>query len=322
MDEFEFIKAITPKKYNQPSLLKGIGDDTAVFRPTDVDVVTAVDTFVENIHFSHQTMRPHDIGYRALAVNLSDIAAMGATPKFYLVSIVVPESYSDNTLRQIFLGMREHAAIYGIDLIGGDTVAGKELTISITIIGYVAQNKARYRHTAADGDIVFVTGTLGDANAGLDILLLNKQVIDEAYFIQRHRRPSPRIAFAEKLKQLDRVTLNDVSDGIASELNEIAETSKVTITIDDSAIPIHDSFVQFHKQDQHHWKYFGGEDFELVGTVSEAEWESVKEIAKKTNTPITKIGRVAYNEEKSGHVYVQMENGIEQLNKAGYNHFK
>lgn len=320
MDEFEFINKITPTTYKQASLIKGIGDDTAVFRPSNVDVVTAVDTFVENVHFSKATMDAYDIGYRALTANLSDIAAMGATPKFYLVSIVVPESYSDNTLESIFAGMRELADQYSIDLIGGDTVSGQQLTISITIIGYVAQGEARYRHTAEDGDVVFVTGTLGDSRAGLEILLEERHADDAAYFIQRHRRPTARVHFAKALAELGRVTLNDVSDGLASELHEIAQASQVKIVIEDDKIPVHARFGQFTDVEQFDWKYFGGEDFELVGTARVQDWAQIKEIAEKVNIPITKIGTVAYNEGRDGQVYVQADGKQGRLEKHGYRH--
>src|SRR5690625_3808950 len=147
MDEFTLINKIKPSYYRQSSLIKGIGDDGAVFRETQRDIVTASDMFVENIHFSDQTMSPEEIGYRVLAVNLSDLAAMGATPLFYLVSIVVPKSWISN-INRVFLGMNQLAKEYKMDLIGGDTVTGDHLVISVNIIGNVERNKARFRSSA------------------------------------------------------------------------------------------------------------------------------------------------------------------------------
>src|SRR5699024_7226251 len=123
------------------------------------------------------------IGYRALAATISDLAAMGASPAFYLVSIVVPPSWSNDELLNIFLGMKELANTHKLDLIGGDTVSGKELCISITAIGYVPKDKARYRHTTRVNDVVFVTGTLGDSQAGLHILTNNYNYKNESYYI-------------------------------------------------------------------------------------------------------------------------------------------
>src|SRR5699024_8531183 len=144
--------------------------DAAVFRQTHQDIVTAVDTFVEDIHFSKKTMQAYHVGYRVLAANLSDMAAMGAKPAYYLTSIVVPEHWSMGELSSIFKGMKSLASNYNIDLIGGDSVSGEKLVISITVIGFVDKNKARFRHDAQAGDIVFVTGTLGDSQAGFYIL--------------------------------------------------------------------------------------------------------------------------------------------------------
>src|SRR5690625_4812517 len=132
MDEFSFINSIKQNHYRQSTIVKGIGDDGAIFRQTSQDIVTAVDTFVEDIHFSKKTVPPAFIGYRALAANISDLAAMCATPAFYLVSIVIPDTWSKDNIMEIFTGMKELANIYQMDLIGGDTVSGKELTISIT----------------------------------------------------------------------------------------------------------------------------------------------------------------------------------------------
>lgn len=322
MDEFQFIKSIKQKTYHQHSLIKGIGDDAAVFRDTTHDIVTAVDTFVDKIHFSKQTTQPFHIGYRALAANISDMAAMGAIPKFYLVSIVIPKNVGEKSLQSIFTGMRKIASLYKMDLIGGDTVSGSVLTISITIIGYVPKGKARYRSDAKDKDVVFVTGTLGDSRAGLHILMNNIDASFTHYFIKRHQMPTPRVTFAESLRPLKRVSLNDVSDGIANELREIAEASKVTIMIKDQEIPVSEHFSQFSRTQQYEWKYFGGEDFELVGTVPKQDWPIVKENAKKLMLRISKIGYVTYNEQLNGQVYVKKNNKIKLLNTFGYIHLK
>src|SRR5690625_146741 len=170
VDEFKFIEMIKQKYYKQPTLIKGIGDDGAVFHQPHQNIVTAVDTFVEYIHFSKETMSAFHIGYRGLAASVSDLAAMGAEPKFYLVSIIVPQSKNIAEIEEIFLGMETFAKKYQMDLIGGDTVSGKELALSITVIGYVDEQRVRYRHTAKDGDIIFVTGTLGNSQAGLYML--------------------------------------------------------------------------------------------------------------------------------------------------------
>lgn len=320
MDEFAFINTITPNAYRQSALLKGIGDDAAVFRQTTKDIATAVDTFVEDVHFTKQTMSMYHVGYKCLAVNISDLAAMGARPVFYLVSIVVPHKSTEEEVLEVYRGMSDIASIFNMDLIGGDTVSGNDWMITITVIGFVLSNKVRYRHHAKDNDFVFVTGTLGDAQAGLQILLHSLSVEKSDYFIERHRMPTPRVDFSLQSMPIKRMALNDISDGLASELNELAESSDVAIIIDDAKIPVHPYFSQFKKEDQYNWKLFGGEDFELVGTVAPTEWEKLQEIAKSLQLPITKIGYVVSDEKINGNVYIEKDKQTERLKPKGYRH--
>jgi thiamine-monophosphate kinase len=319
MDEFSFIESIKQKSYKQPSLIKGIGDDAAVFRETQKDIVTAVDTFVEDIHFSKQTMQAYHVGYRSLAANLSDMAAMGAEPAYYLVSIVIPEHWSMEELSDIFKGMKTLASNYNIDLIGGDTVSGEKLVISITVIGFVDENQVRYRHDAKAGDVVFVTGTLGDSQAGFYILTNPGDYENEAYYIKKHQLPEPQIAYSRSLYKIPRLSLNDISDGIANEAAEIAEASKVSITIHGDAIPTSSTYHQFPKELQQEWKYYGGEDFEILGTLPENSWPYAEQMAELHGVKVTKIGKVS-NERESGTVYVKNNEKINVLPKKGYTH--
>ncbi|MCP3032563.1 thiamine-phosphate kinase [Halobacillus sp. A1] len=318
MDEFSFIDSIRPSAYLQPSLIKGVSDDAAVFRQPSEDIVTAVDTMVEDVHFSRETMQPYHIGYRALAANLSDLAAMGSTPAFYLVSLVVPNDWTQEELGEVYRGMRTLASDYHMDLIGGDTVSGKQLCVSITVFGYVLKDKARYRSAAQSGDIVFATGTLGDARAGLECILNG---VNDPYLIQRHRTPYPRVHFAKRLSSLSRVALNDVSDGIANEANEIAEASKVELHLNFEQIPYSSQISELFPSRYKDWVLSGGEDFELIGTVSEKEWPHIVEAAKQDNTPVVEIGRVKESSQ-NGAVYLYKEGKRSILNKSGYTHLQ
>ena len=321
MDEFSFIKSIKQKTYNQSSLIKGIGDDAAVFRQPHQDIVTAVDTFVEDIHFSKKTMQAYHVGYRVLAANLSDMAAMGAKPAYYLTSIVVPEHWSMGELSSIFKGMKSLASNYNIDLIGGDSVSGEKLVISITVIGFVDKNKARFRHDAQAGDIVFVTGTLGDSQAGFYILTNDGKYENEGYYIKKHRLPEPQIKFSRSLQEIPRLSLNDISDGIANEAAEIAEASRVSITLDDAEIPTSSSYHQFPAELRAQWKLYGGEDFELIGTLPEKDWSYIKKMAVRHGINVTKIGKVT-NGSDPGTVHIHRNGKIEVLPKKGYTHLK
>ncbi|MDL4841947.1 thiamine-phosphate kinase [Aquibacillus rhizosphaerae] len=324
MDEFDFIKSIQQKNYVQSSLIKGIGDDAAVFRQNYKDTVTSVDTFVEDIHFSRNTMLPFHIGYRALAANISDMAAMGCEPAYYLISIVIPKHWSEKDLADIYLGMKDIATENKMDLIGGDTVSGKELVLSITVIGFVDKDKSRYRSHAISGDIIFVTGTLGDSAAGLHILMNHEKETQEKfkYLIDRHRMPTPRPVFANNLKSISRIALNDISDGIANEAAEIADASKVTMNIEYNSIPYHDLLKGFDKDMQKEWKLFGGEDFELIGTVPKKDWDIVKKVAESTKTKVTAIGYVTDYTDSNPNVFLHEDKDVSILDKSGYTHLK
>ncbi|WP_343033665.1 thiamine-phosphate kinase [Virgibacillus ihumii] len=322
MDEFSFINSIKQHTYKQPSIVKGIGDDAAVFRQPYKDVITAVDTFVEDVHFARSTMAPFHIGFRSVAANVSDLAAMGATPAFYLVSMIIPTTWSSDELDEVYKGMKAMAARHHMDLIGGDTVSGPVLSVSVTVIGYANTNQARFRSTSEEQDIVFATGYLGDSRAGLHMLTNPGLYENESYFYDRHRKPLPRVDFSVGLSNLKRVALNDISDGIANESAEIAEASKVDIVLYEEQIPTSSSFGQFSRKQQYEWKLFGGEDFELVGTVSQRDWERLSDIARNTDTPLTQVGFVEQSKGPDQHsvFIIDRNNQRKPLEKKGYTH--
>ncbi len=324
MDEFSFIRSIQPKFYRQASVMKGISDDAAVIRPLDGDFVTAVDTMVEGVHFTRETMDPEHIGWRVLAANLSDLAAMGSTPRFYMVSITIPKSWSEQELQAVYQGMKRLADLYDVDLIGGDTVSGQELSLTVTVIGSVSKDKARYRSHAQAGDLLFVTGTLGDSRGGLEYLLTGSTASSDGldYLIQRHRTPEPRITFASSLASLNRMALNDVSDGIASEANEIAAASHMDLIIDPEVVPYSKALERCYPGHYQAWMFSGGEDFELLGTVPEKDWAVVEKTAESVGVRVTRIGYVEHMRSDSPSVWLAKDGGRERLDASGYTHLK
>lgn len=321
MEEFSFIDSIRQPFYKQSSLIKGIGDDAAVLRNHYGDLVVSVDTFAEGIHFTRKTMSLEDIGYKALAANISDLAAMGAQPAFYLLSLAIPSEWKMEEIQSIVRGMKEIGDTFKMDLIGGDTVSSHSLVLSITVMGYVNPGRACYRSTAQENDVVFVTGTLGDSAKGLDLLLNPEQESEyRAYFEGRHQRPSPRVNFAYEIAKLTRLTLNDISDGIASEANELAEASSTDLEIFYENIPVHKALYKDEKVDK--WILSGGEDFELIGTVTRKDWPIVQNVANQTNVQVTEVGRVSSKSNKEGQVWLIKDGVKTRLDKSGYNHFK
>jgi len=246
-----------------------------------------------------------------------------------MISLVVPKDYSDRELQAIYQGMDQLSRQYHMDLIGGDTVTGDQLVVSVTIHGVVDKDKARLRSHARDGDIIFVTGTLGDSRFGLGLLLdeykdqpyydqLDK--INRDFFIHRHQQPTPRVDFAKDLTPLKRVALNDVSDGIASEAHEIAKASQVTLIIDDAQVPVHPDMNILPDEVIHDYKYSGGEDFELLGTVSTQDFPFVVEAARLHHLPLRQIGYVKDHKQTNGQVYFKKHDTLKRLKKSGYTH--
>ncbi|WLD93686.1 thiamine-phosphate kinase [Alkalihalobacillus sp. AL-G] len=323
-DEFDFIDSITPKKSFQPTLIRGIGDDAALIRSeAGQNDILCVDTMVESIHFNRKTMNPYQIGYKALAVNVSDIAAMGGAPTFYLVSIAIPSSWSEEELQEIYKGMDGLAQQHEMDLIGGDTVSTKgPLVISVTVHGRVQSDRQLLRENARPGDIVFVTGPLGLSAAGLHLLLENDQfeATRQKELLKAHQMPDPQVKAGLLLAESGfRIALNDISDGIASEAWEIADASQVHITLDYDQVPKHPELKHFSAQQTEEWILYGGEDFQLVGTVSESNWLPLKRLFDQHQKPLYNIGTV-----ETGEAGVSLfKNGDSlRLSKKGYNHFK
>ncbi|NTU28216.1 thiamine-phosphate kinase [Bacillus tequilensis] len=325
MDEFDLIHSITPRTIHHFSVDVGIGDDAALYTAKHgVQEIVCVDTMVEDVHFKLHYSSPEDIGYKALAVNISDVAAMGGIPKFYLVSLAIPSKWTKSEIKEMYEGMNELAKLYHMDLIGGDTVStADKLVVTVTVIGEVEKGQACLRSLAKPNDIVFVTGEIGSSAAGLSLLLgethPQSAFVETDYFIHRHKRPEPRVSVGRLCSSFKRASLNDISDGLASELNEIAEASCVSIEIDDGMLPVHSDL---HKLDSawKEWALFGGEDFELTGTVSGADWEVLKQECEMRQLPITKIGHV--REKTESNVILKTDKTSMTLEKKGYNHFK
>ncbi|MFS0820807.1 thiamine-phosphate kinase [Bacillus sp. 1P02SD] len=323
-DEFHFIEQIKPKRVSQSGLVAGIGDDAALFRPTPhMEQIICMDTMVEGVHFNSHTMNPYQIGYKALAVNISDIAAMGGIPTYYLVSIAIPKDRNESDLLSIYEGMAMLADKYAMDLIGGDTVSiAENLVITVTVLGEVETGKHFLRSQAKPGDIVFVTGTIGDSAAGLDVLLHSGNDHSfsdlEETLIRKHQYPSPRVEIGRLLSTFERVSLNDISDGLASEANEIAKASGVILQIDEDQIPFSEAILTKYKDRALEYALYGGEDFELVGTMAPSDWDILQKKASEHDYILSKIGTVS---EGGPAVFLKRDGELQKLEMKGYNHF-
>ncbi|MCU6711823.1 thiamine-phosphate kinase [Paenibacillus sp. J5C_2022] len=356
MDEFKRIAYWTngrqqPEWQRERGVELGIGDDAAVVAlpaslnglSGDAHMVLAVDTMVEHVHFSSITMADEDIGYKALACNVSDIAAMGAVPLHSLVAVSVPKSYNADRIRRLYDGIYACADKYGVAVIGGDTTsAPAHLTISVTVTGAVEAGRALKRSGARPGDAVFVTGPIGMSAAGLHLLQHAGEAERSEYarLIAAHQRPAPSVRAGRLLLQRGTCTsLNDISDGLASEVWEIAEASGVRLMVDEQALPKSGSMTAYaalagvRPLD---WMLYGGEDYVLTGTVAGEDADEVREAFHREGLPFYIIGQVEAGDpgvelllsdagsDRSGHSGGAKARGFGRtipIEKRGYNHF-
>ncbi len=264
--EFDIIDRYFKRRTSRKDILLGIGDDAAVLAaPADKRLVIAMDTIVAGVHFPHDTL-PADIGYRALAVNLSDLAAMGAQPSWMTLSLSSPTS-DTAWLGEFSRGLFELADRYDVALVGGDTVKGP-LAITIQLAGYVEPDKWLTRSGARAGDLLFVSGTPGDASAGLAVMQRGlKQTSATQELQQRFLRPQPRVQLGRALREFATAAM-DISDGLLTDLDKLCAASRCGARVDIDALPLSTALsATFSREDCLDFALAGGDDYELLFTV-------------------------------------------------------
>ncbi len=329
LGEFDLIERIK-KSYGSEGgrIVRGMGDDAAALKvDTDSLVLTTTDMLLENVHFDLKYFSPYNLGKKAIAVNISDIAAMGGSPQWILTSLGLPESVDGSFVEQFYKGMSCLSDRFGIKLIGGDTVASKGgVVINVQLIGTVNQKELILRRGARAGDHVFVTGTLGDSSAGLEILkkgLWGEKKRDEYVdSVNRHLTPSPRVDEARYLAAGEVASsMIDISDGLVQDLNHICTESNVQgkLLIDD--VPISDSYKYVCNEMglNSHLSLCGGEDYELLFTVPPGKIGFVDSFREQFSCGVTRIGEICHGNGVS--VYDEQNNPVE-LEVCGYDHFK
>ena len=315
LDEFALIDKLTQQGINDSTYVKvGVGDDCAVYdTPRNVDQLVSTDMMVEGIHFSESTTSPFDVGYRLGAANISDIAAMGGTPRHMVVSIAVPKGRHTSYVEAVYNGLRNICADYDVNIIGGDTVSTEgPFVISATVFGDVPQDQAVLRSGAQDGDAVFITNYLGLSYVGLHSLLEGSEDYPVSQSV--HQRPIPHVECGIIARDLGATSMNDISDGLSSELNEIAKASQVTMYIDESKLPIHPevyAYCESHHMSPYFPMWTGGEDFQLVGTIPAEKAERL---------PAETFTIIGYVKAGAAQVLVDHDGQWITVEPKGYNH--
>lgn len=331
--EFGLIERLKSKFTKvQESTALDIGDDAALIDKGDKYSVVTTDMLLEGVHFDLSYMPLPHLGYKSIAVNVSDLAAMNATPQQVTVSIALSNRFSVEAVEALYSGIEAACKDYKVDLIGGDTTSSKSgLVISVTAIGEVEKDNVTKRSTAQKNDIVCVTGDLGGAYMGLQILEREKQAFianpdmqpnlsKYEYIVGRQLRPRARMDVIHELAEEGVVptSMMDISDGLASELFHIATQSKVGIRVIEENVPIDketfDTAAMEFKIDPITAAMNGGEDYELLFTVSQADYEKIKR-----QKDVSIVGFVT--EEKEGVNLVTKQEQVVPIKAQGWNHF-
>ncbi len=310
------------------SVLVGPGDDAAVLAPVRNErIVLTTDAVVEGVHFSRAYSSPADIGHRALAVNLSDLAAMGATPRWALLSLVLPGSWPVADVEGLVDGLVQLAGRHAVDVVGGNiTRTDGPMVVDVTAGGGAMPRRWLTRTGAKAGDEIWLSGTIGGASAGLDMLAAGAQgaAIEEhrARCVARHRRPEPRVrlGMAMARARVARAAM-DLSDGLADALRQMSAASRVGIQIDLASLPIDTGAREWwtgRGEDAERRAIAGGDDYELVFAVPPRSGRALRAVAKQiADPPLTKIGVFT----KDQTALLMLRDGKQEAIPDGFEHF-
>ncbi|WP_111979659.1 thiamine-phosphate kinase [Algibacillus agarilyticus] len=323
MNEFQLIKTYFYRYVSAESAADIIidkGDDCALLAPVKHALAITTDTLVEGVHFL-PTISPHALGHRVLATNLSDLAAMGAMPKWFNLAITLP-ALNENWLAEFSEGMWQLATQHNIALIGGDTTKGP-LSITISAMGDVEPSKALKRNAAQLDDDIYVSGTIGDAAAGLQVLLAEqvKYTDSEQYLITRFDYPTPRVELGLALLNVAHAAL-DISDGLLADLGHICQESGLNAQIHIESLPLSVALrTSVDPQKAVQYALSGGDDYELCFTAPQSKRADIQKIAQNLGLTLSRIGSFTATNEQSPTIECLHE-GQPYLAKAdGFKHF-
>ena len=298
----------------------GIGDDAAVL-PADGDrcLLITTDTLTEGRHFTRAGISPYLLGKKALAVNLSDIAAMGGEPLAYVVALAAPPEMPAALITALYRGMRARAA--GVPLVGGDTVADPErLTLTITLLGTAPATQVVYRSGARAGDAIYVTGTVGDAALGL--ARCGRAAARRSFLVRRHCDPTPRLTAGRALARQGLATsMIDISDGLVADLRHVLTASGVGARVEVDWLPLSRAYRRECRErpDFYRPALSGGEDYELLFTAAPAAAARIAALAARLAVPMTRVGSVT---DTAGQLVVCDGAGqCVPVDAGGYRHF-
>ncbi|MEE8603106.1 thiamine-phosphate kinase [Euzebya tangerina] len=293
--EFSRLAALTPHLAKTSARVPvGVGDDAAVVRVGETDVVICVDTIVEGVHVDRDVSSPEDIGWKSMAVNLSDIAAMGAVPRAAVVGLNRPSTLDEDDIEALYRGMAQAAARHDFEVVGGDTVTSTEWSISVTMLGEMPADTAPVtRGGAAAGDIVILVGEIGAGAAAL--WAREHEQTPWTHHLSRHRRPRPLVRTGPVLAGLGVTAMIDISDGVGIDARHICDASDVSMNLiaEALAVAVAPGVADVVGEGWLTTAVGGGEDFALLATVPSGQWATLKEEVAATGEAVAhRIGVV------------------------------
>lgn len=327
--EVELVRAIRKVLSGEaPGVVVGVGDDAAVIEPGMYQGVLTTDLLIEGVHFELGATSPHDLGHKAVTVNVSDVAAMGGSPRYGLASIGLPGSVESAWVMELYGGMRQAADEYAMSVVGGDTSRSDRAVIGVAVYGQVVAGKAVTRGGARPGDVLVATGSLGGSAAGLRIAQAGtgaqKDLLSTEWgrdLLGRHERPVARVGEGQALAQAGASAMIDLSDGLSLDLARVCQESGVGARVRVPDLPLAPGLTDLAQAtgvDPHELALHGGEDYELLAALPpEAVDEARARIAERFGTRLTTIGEIV---EGDGVVAVR---GDEEsaLEPKGWDHF-
>lgn len=324
LGEFGLIDRIR-RRLGEPSgsVCVGINDDAAVFalKSKGYGVLTT-DVLVEKVHFDLAYTPIRSLGWKAMAVNLSDVAAMGAVPKYALISLALDSHWSLEDIDALYMGFSECASEYGCDIIGGDTSASRSgAFLSLALYGEIDRGAPILRSGARSGDLLCVTGTLGDAYIGRSVLSAGEEIEPFRKAVDKFLRPLPRVREALQLREnISLTAMIDISDGLASETGHICRQSGLGCRIDEAALPLTQEvrhWAAIHEQEVSSLAIQSGEEYELLFTVDSADRNTLE--ALSADIPVSIIGVMT---DSAGGMVLCGEDGTRDILSGGWDHFK
>ncbi len=303
------------------NLIIGIGDDTAAWQSDAPVQLATVDSLVQDVHFSLETASWEEVGWKSLAVNLSDIAAMGGQPEYALVSLGLPANTDVEDVTSLYRGMIDLAGQFQVHIIGGNIVSAPQLVINVTVLGSaVSRDSLLIRSAARPGDRVAVTGSLGAAAAGVEMLGKGLRFEPEVAAVLRKAllRPVPRVSEGRFLVENGVKTAIDISDGLLADLQHICQASRVGARIKADHVPVSPAVMAGFGERALELALTGGEDYELLFT---AGTECVEKVSKAASCPVYVIGEVVSDDKHQVQVVDSQGNPV-SLSGKGWDHFR